>query len=197
MTTLKLKKWPEYRNYSIITEGLKIEFKTNESYNQQIIKFEDIGFEEQLTQFRPSPTTSGLFISVFFNILLLLILFIDNFKTLNSSNIIGLISGIVAGMSAWSRHLFKFEKVKFIKGNVTLSFWYFKKHQELVDRFIESLKGAKKDYFRNKYLRIDDYEDLTLTKQKFQWLKSQDYITEPELKDWISQVDNRKVIRGF
>ena len=120
--TLKHKRYPEFRNYEIVTNGLKIEFKTHESYNEQIVKFEDIGFEEQITNYKPSSFLTGLYISIFINILLTLFLFLDDFKNLNSAVLSGVTGAITVAMSIWARQLFKFEKIKLIKEQVNLSF---------------------------------------------------------------------------
>src|SRR5688572_31826698 len=195
--TLKHKRYPEFRNYEIVSNGLKIEFKTNDSYNEQVVKFEEIGFEEQITQFKPSPIASGLFISVFFNILFGLIFLLENFENLNSGVLSGITGAIIVGMAVWGRQLFKFEKVKYIKGQINLSFWYFRKYRKEVDEFIVTLKSARRDYFREKYLKINENEDNSLFRQKLSWLKSLDYLTESEYQEWLTQSEHRKVIKGF
>lgn len=196
---LKHKKYPQFRNYEIISNGVKMEIKTNEFYNEHVVKFEDIGFEEQITRYKPSFVSVGLFMSVVLNIIFLMIFILDSIDTgkLNTGILMAVSMGIIIGISAWGRSLFRFEKLKFLKGEVNLSFWYFKKYQVEVDEFIESLKQAKKEYFRNKYFVIDENEDFSLIIQRFYWLKTMEYITETEFQEKVSQLNERRVIRGF
>lgn len=197
--SLKHKKYPQFKNYEIISNGVKMEIRTNEFYNEHIVKFEDIGFEEQITRYKPSVVSVGLFISVLLNILFIMVFIIESINTenLNSGILLAVSTGIIVGLSSWGRSLFRFEKLKFLKGEVNLSFWYFKKYQVEVDEFIESLKQAKKEYFRNKYFVIDENEDFSLIIQRFYWLKTMEYITETEFQEKVSQLNERRVIRGF
>lgn len=197
--SLKHKKYPQFKNYEIISNGVKMEIRTNEFYNEHIVKFEDIGFEEQITRYKPSVVSVGLFISVLLNILFIMVFILESINTenLNSGILLAVSTGIIVGLSSWGRSLFRFEKLKFLKGEVNLSFWYFKKYQVEVDEFIESLKQAKKEYFRNKYFVIDENEDFSLIIQRFYWLKTMEYITETEFQEKVSQLNERRVIRGF
>ena len=176
-----------------------MEIKTNEFYNEHVVKFEDIGFEEQITRYKPSVVSVGLFISVLLNILFIMVFILDSVNTenINSGILLAVSTGIIVGLSAWGRSLFRFEKLKFLKGEANLSFWYFKKYQVEVDEFIESLKQAKKEYFRDKYFIIDENEDSSLIIQRFHWLKSMGYITETEFQEKLSQLNDRRVIKGF
>jgi hypothetical protein len=194
---LNQKKWPEFRNYQITSKGLQIEIKTNESYNKQILKFEELGFDEHIVNYQPSAIASGLFISIFFNVILVALLFSDQFNNINPSILTGISTGSAIAMGFWGRQLFRFEKLKFIKGEVNISFWYFKKFQNEVDDFIEQLKNAKMNYFRTNYLKIDENEEISYVKQRLLWLKSMEYISDVELKEWIEKAENRKVIKGF
>jgi hypothetical protein len=196
-STLELKRWPEFRNYSILPEGLRIEFKAGGSYSQQTVKFEDIGFEVQLLRYKPSVIAIALFISVALNISFLIGFFLSKAPVLNDNFLTGIIMVSIVFMSVWARMLFKFDKEKFLLGVINIPFWYFEKYQPLVDRFIADLKTAKNDYFRNKYFKLEEEDDFQSYKDRLIWLKTEGYITQEEYKQALAQSDFKKQIKGF
>lgn len=194
---LKQKRWPEYKIFEIVEDGIKLEVRTNEFYNMQTIKFEKIGFEEQVKRLSPTGLSVALFISFLFNIC-----FAGAYigRLLESTSKIaqgGISAGLIVGLSVFAYQIFKFNKEKFIIGEVALSFWYYKKDMVKVDQFIDKLKQAKKDYFRKKYFVVDESEEFEYSLQKFNWLKSLEYITEEEHKDLTKELTDKKVIKGF
>ncbi len=194
---LRLKKWPEYRNYKILDEGLNLEYRTTDSFNQQTVKFEDVDFDVQLVQYKPSSVVSFLFISVFFNIISLFVFLIKVLKDDASWLIQGLSVGVTIVFSALGIKLFKFEKIKYIKGNLQISFWYFDKCKDEVDKFVEQLSRSRRNYFRKKYLLIEEVEDFQSIKNKLFWLKSLNYVDDLELQEWMIKAEKRTVIKGF
>src|SRR5690606_41542871 len=109
--SLKHKKYPQFKNYEIISNGVKMEIRTNEFYNEHIGKFEDIGFEEQITRYKPSVVSVGLFISVLLNILFIMVFIIESIDTENliSGILLAVSTGSMVGLSAWGRSLLRFE----------------------------------------------------------------------------------------
>ncbi len=99
------------------------------------------------------------------------------------------------GLVFWGGEIFKFRKLKCIIGNVTVSFWYFKIFREKVDLFIVALQDARKQYFRENYLTIDDQEDPEDILHRIQWLRSAKYITPVEYKDWLAEVERLKWLK--
>lgn len=194
---MRHKRFFEFRHYEIVPTGVKIEFKTHSSYNEQIVKFEDLGFDETITRNQPSSLVVGLFLSVFVNVLLVLILFMDKLQNLGPSVSNSVSIGVTVGMSMWAGQLFKFEKLKLITGQVALPFWYSDKYQEEVNAFIESLKEARRDYFRNMYMAETEVDDNASIKQRLVWLKSMGYLSEDEFRERLSDLDKRKAIKGF
>jgi hypothetical protein len=196
-STLELKRWPEFRNYEILPEGLRIEFKAGGSYSQQTVKFEDIGFEIQLLRYKPSVVAISLFVSIAINILLVILLLEKFFPDLNQSLITGLIISTTVIMLLWARRLFKFDKEKFLLGVFNIPFWYFERYQPGVDRFIADLKTAKNGYFRKKYFKLEDDDDFQSYKDRLIWLKTEGYISDEEYKQALAQSDFKKQIKGF
>lgn len=189
--SLRQKRGREFRNYEIVPAGLKIEFKEDDSYIQQIIKFENIGFDEVITKKQPSPFGIMLFFSVLFNIFFIAVEF---YKEIGQSALSAVSIGSVVLLSVWGNELFSIKKVKILTGNATITFWYFKKHIQAVDQFIETLKSAKKEYYRETYLKVEDYEDLEAARQRLIWLRTQGIISNGELSEWLLLIEAKRLL---
>ena len=199
MEEILQKNWSGYRKYTIKENGLYFEVKTNEGFTARLIKFEEIGFDEIITKYQPGPYAVGLFLSVFFNILCLMIFLIDFAEKYNLSSGVssGLTGGIVVLLSIWGKTIFKFEKQKILNGGVSIVFDYFKKKQEQVDQFINLLKVKQRAYIRAKYMQIDDYLPQENQKSTFLWLYDANYIDRQELQELLNRLDKKVIIKGF
>lgn len=196
MKKLEQKRWPHYRIFQIEETGVRVEIKDQNNYSSRVVPFEQIGIEEVITRHRPDPYAIGLFISSFFNLLIIVIYMIEKYKV-DTGVTGGLTAGITVAYSAWGYQLFKFEKQKYLQGpEVALPFYYFKKEQNKVDHFIEEVKEEKKRYFRDKFMKIDQNSDLETLPFTFKWLLDQDYISEQEYTELLEKVRQRKLIDG-
>jgi hypothetical protein len=201
---LKQKIFGEYRNYEIVPEGLKFETRTLGVYSQHTIKFETIGFDEHLVDYRLSKIIVALVVSVFLNFFFFLYLVIMAFPGAGTAAMCIGVSGFSVVLFIFAityailvaKNGFKVQKTKFIKGQVNIMFLYFERFQADVDTFIADLKIARRDYFRNKLLKFEVHEQAEFAKQKIAWLKGADYITTDEYMEWIGYIENRKIIEG-
>jgi len=199
MKELIQKNWPRYRKFTIREDGLYLEVKTNEGFTARLIKFEEIGFDEIITKYQPGPYAIGFFLSVFFNLLFLLIFLIDFAKKFNLSSGVssGLTRGIIVCLSIGGRTIFKFEKQKILKGEISIVFDYFTKKQEQVDQFINELKEKQRNYIRGKYMEIDEYLPQESQRNNFIWLYESNYIDRQELQELLDRLDKKVIIKGF
>ena len=79
MKSYKQKKWNHFRNFELLDEGVKYEYKVEEGYFSQTLKFETIGFDEQISDKKPSSVKVGLVLSILFNIILFFLAFGNKF----------------------------------------------------------------------------------------------------------------------
>ena len=194
MKKLEQKRWPHYRIFQIEETGIRVEIKDQNNYSSRLVPFEQVGTEEVITRHRPDPYAIGLFISAFFNILVVVIYIIERYKV-NTGITSGLTAGIAVAYSVWSYQLFKFEKQKYLQGQeVALPFYYFKKEQGKVDKFIGEIKEEKKRYFREKFIKIDKNSDLDSLLFTFKWLLDEGYISKNEYNELIEDIRQRKLI---
>ena len=172
MNEIYQKRGKEIRGYKIKPDGLDTEIKSNGVYQSFKISFEDIEFNEIITIRKPQPVEVGLFISVFINLILILLTFSDWLIKVSGNETITSVLGfaILSGLSVWMINLFKRSKEKILKGAQNLFFYYEQKDKENVDSFIDSLKIHQREYMREKYMKIDGLRPKESQEQTFFWL---------------------------
>ena len=160
--------------------------------------FEKIGFNKIITSKEINPFELGLFISVFFNLMLVLLLLSDWLVKLTNDEIITstLGIGISAGLTVWAIGLFKRKKELTLEGIEKLFFLYDKKHEDEVDKFVESLRSKQREYIRKRYMKIDDLNNKENQEYTFRWLFESEFISRDELELMLNELENRKIIKG-
>jgi hypothetical protein len=195
---IEQKKWPYYRKYEIKSDRLEIDFKTDNGTFTQTAWFEEIEFEVQIENKKPSPIKTGLAVSIIFNVMLLILYLGDRFIDLNSPMNFQTMIAIPIAFLVFVKTYFRVEKLKFLLGGKKiLSFWYDDKNKKEVDTFILKLKEAKRNYIREKYLKIEELEESSAVRAKLSWLKAAEHIDENELKEWLERLEKRTMIKGF
>ena len=53
------------------------------------------------------------------------------------------------------------------------------------------------NYYRDRFLDLDEFELPDVLIQRLNWLKSQEYISKQELKENLTIIENRKLINGM
>ncbi|MCP9762835.1 hypothetical protein [Lacihabitans soyangensis] len=197
MKQLKQKNWSEKRNFDILSDGLKVEINTNESFNEEKISFDDIGFDEIVIKHTPSIILVGFYISVLLNIFLAIIIYSYNFPLKDAFFLKPILILFFSIAFFWGYKIFKFEKTKTIRGNFDITFWYFSKNKKEVDVFIAKLKDERMKYYRDIFLELDEFEPPDILIQRLNWLKSQEYISKQELKEYLTVINNRKLMKGM
>lgn len=198
MNSLYQKERKELRSYKIKKDGLLIEWQIDGRFKSFIMPFEKIGFNKIITSKEINPFELGLFISVFFNLMLVLLLLSDWLVKLTNDEIITstLGIGISAGLTVWAIGLFKRKKELTLEGIEKLFFLYDKKHEDEVDKFVESLRSKQREYIRKRYMKIDDLNNKENQEYTFRWLFESEFISRDELELMLNELENRKIIKG-
>lgn len=192
MNTLRQKQWPEFKNFTIEQDGLRFETRQDDQFINALIDFDQIGTKEIIVNQRANPYGVLAFVSIFINVLILLVYVGEH---VNDGGVLsGIIGSLIVGFSFWARQLFKSSKQKVIQGPDSIPFFYNKKEQERVDKFIEQLQSRKVEFLRNKYMKIDRYTPTDQLNSRFIWLRQNHYITDSELDMLMEDLDNRKLI---
>lgn len=194
MNNLKQKQWPEFKNFTIEQNGLRLETRQEDQFINVLIDFEQIGSKEIIVNQKANSYGVIAFISVFINIIFGIVLIVDKIE--NSGILSGISGGLTVGFSLWARQLFKFSKQKVIQGQNSISFFYNKKEQVKVDNFIQELQSKKIKFLREKYMKVDRYTPTEQLKSRFIWLRENDYINESDLDTLMEKIEHRKLIDG-
>lgn len=196
MTEIYQKRGKEVRGYKIQNDGLATEIKSNGNHQLFKIRFEEIDFDEVVSTKKPQPMEVGLLISVFLNLIFLLVIISNEMIKTNETIISAVAIGIIGGLSVWTINLFKRSKEKILRGQQNLFFFYEPKEQSKVDSFIENLKVKQREYMREKYMQIDTLRPIANQEQTFFWLHDKDFISTEELEFLIEELNNRMIIDG-
>jgi len=194
MKTLQQKHWPEFKNYRIEENGLRLDCREQDQLLNMLVEFDQIGNQEIVLNKKAHPYGTLAFIAVTFNILFIIYLLAGTLET--PGLLSGVAGGLVVGISLWARHLFHFSREKVIQGPQPVSFFYRKADREDVDRFIKELQRSKEAYIRKKYMRVDPYTPSDSLRSRFIWLRQNGYINEEEIKQLMQDLENRKLISG-
>ncbi len=194
MIQLTQNHWSEKRNFQILSDGLRVETKTNETFIDEKISFDDIAFDEIITKHEPSIILIGFYASVLLNFFLAIIIYSYNLPLKDAFFLKPILILFLLVTLFWGYKIFKFEKIKTIRGEKYISFWYFSKNRKEVDSFIANIKSSRRNYYRNIFLDLDEFEQPEIHIQRLNWLKSQDYISKQELKEYFAIIESRKFI---
>lgn len=194
MNILRQKQWPEFKNFSIEQNGLRLETRQDDQFINTLIEFDQIGNKEIIINQKANPYGVIAFISVFLNIIFALGIVVEKIE--DSGILSGISGGLIVGFSLWARQLFKFSKQKIIQGQYSIPFFYDKKERERVDSFIQELQSRKVNFIRDKYMKIDRYTPTDQLKSRFIWLRQNDYINDNDLEALMEKLEHRKLIDG-
>lgn len=192
MIEFKQKYLTKERIFRIEDKGLRYQRVDAGKFIDELYKWENIGFEEVIMSQLPSKFESVLFFSLLFNLLFFFIPFTFD----GNSAVIGAVIGIFTVITIFlSNRLFtkKFEKI--LTGGYNISFFYFEKHKNEVDNFIEVLRKKKIDFLKNKYLVSHQYDNLESYNDRISWLRDEEIITDDEYQ--IFRKNKHNLVKGF
>ncbi|MEQ8238935.1 MAG: hypothetical protein RIA69_06965 [Cyclobacteriaceae bacterium] len=188
------KKWPEHKYYRIEEDGIFAELKINGTLTSRLVKFDEFIPETSIYSERPNPWAIGFFISLTINILVGGLLILENFNFSDQTSGIVLTSMVIP-LAILSMNVFKFSKEKRINGyNIYLPFDY-KKYTDQTDKFINEIFKARRNHFRTKFMKIDKVTASETIKANFHWLYQEELISESELLELQSKLEERRIIK--
>ncbi|NMM47837.1 hypothetical protein [Marinigracilibium pacificum] len=199
MTEIYQKKGGEIRGYKILNDVIEAEIKHNGNHQIFQIRLEEIFFNEMVQKRKPQPLVIGLFFSLMVNFILLVFLFADRLTGFvgNETIISSMAFAVLGGFSFLIMNISKNNTEKILQGMHNIFFFYNKKDQLEVDKFINTLKTTQRKYIRNKYMKIDDYSPKETLEQTISWLYERNFISNNEFEGLLSELRNRKIIDGI
>lgn len=194
MKTLEQRSWLGFKKFTIEQDGLRLECKQDNKFLNTLVEYEQIGKKEVIVNEKGNLYGIIAFVSVFFNVMILLGIVSDRIE--NTGIFSGITGGVIAAFSFWGYHLFRLSEEKFIEGPYSISFFYSNKKRVEVDQFIKELQSCKTNYLRNKFMKIDRHTSAEQLKAQFIWLKQGEYISDIELNSLMEELANRRIIAG-
>jgi len=96
---------------------------------------------------------------------------------------------IFFGFYLWRRRNFLFLD---LTNGKTLVFLENNPSAEALDRFLQEMTGARKQYFRRKYFKIINPADPQGEMARFEWLLNSDMISQQEMEDMVAELMGRQ-----
>lgn len=84
--------------------------------------------------------------------------------------------------------------VKTIVANKPLQFLYGHQHQAEVDRFIEEIFEARKQYFVKKLYKVDNILPYSTQRKNIIWLYQNQFITESDARFILKEIETQRII---
>lgn len=185
----------EYKYYRIENDGVFVELKLNGKLTSRLVKFQEITPATSIYGQHPNPWTIAFFFSLTINFLIGGV-FIVKYLDLSDQTLGIMLTSIIVALGTLSFSVFKFTKEKRINGyNIYLPFDY-DKDTERTDLFIEEIFKARRNYLREKFMKIDKVTPSETIKANFQWLYQEELISEVELLELQSKLEERRIIMG-
>lgn len=179
MTTLKIKIHNQSQEFTILDDSVAIDFNTNEHKLAYKIPFDEIKDSTYTIRKKRDKKEGLLYISAFFNIILILFIFSEELKIgliFISYLLIPLTIILVLGLTSFNKG---FEE-KHIESDKILYFIFTKKNEIEVDRFISCIFEKRNAFFKNKYLKIDAVLPYHFQSDRILWLYTNKFISESE-----------------
>jgi hypothetical protein len=188
MTTLKIKLHNQSQEFTILDDALAIDFNTDEHKLAYKIPFEEIKNSTYTIRKKRDKNEALLYISVFFNVILILFIFSDELKIgliYISYLLLPLTIILTLGLTIFNKG---FEE-KHIESDKILYFIFTKKNEIEIDRFISCIFEKRNAFFKNKYLIIDPVLPYHFQIDRILGLYTNKFITESEYEIIKEELD--------
>jgi hypothetical protein len=198
MDQLIQKRDGDFLRYSLGYDGLKMSTCIDDAYQAYTYRYEDIEFNEVITERKPSLLRIILFFSIFLNLGFLLYLSSGFLTRMAGSPVILVAPGLtlLVTMIIWARRMLVKKLEKSLLGPMKVTFYYGRKERAAVDAFILSIREKQKEMMRKKYMRIDRYIPAEEQERRFCWMYDHEFITQSELEILVEEAENLKTEKG-
>ena len=195
MNSLQIELKNQSQEFTILDDSLAVNLNTDEHKLKYKIPFEEIKNSTFIIKKKRDKTVALFYISVFFNVILILFIFSDEFK-LDLIYAYALIFPLSLLLVLAFNEINKGYEEKHIESDKILYFIFTKKNEKEVEEFISSLFLSRNNFFRRKYLRIDPIIPYHIQNGRILWLYSNKYISESEyelVKEDLDKYFNFKI----
>lgn len=196
MNTLFQKIKRDKRYFQIVEDGVFVDFETAKNNQKYKVLFTEIKPEV----IRDKNSADVVVVMLVFSLLLNVILCMASLENLFELSMSGgkIVLMILLLLFSIAIVFFKdrliVSDIKFIPGEKPLQFLYTKEQSVEVDQFIDAIFKARKQFYVNKYYKIDNILPYSTQKNNIVWLYQNAYITESEAKFILNELETQRII---
>ncbi|MFZ5431217.1 MAG: hypothetical protein ACOZDD_13360 [Bacteroidota bacterium] len=188
----------DFLRYSLGYDGLKMSTCIEDVYQTATYRYEDIEFNEVITERKPSRLRVILFFSVMINSGFLLFFGSASLTRLAGTPVINVAPAtlLLVLLVIWGRRLLVSRLEKSLVGPMKVTFYYGRKERANVDAFILNIREKQREMMRKKYMRIDKYLPVEEQERRFCWMYDHEFITQSELEVLVEEAENLRTEKG-
>lgn len=176
---LEIKYRGQKQSFEILDNEILVDMRTTKHKLQYRVPLEEIKNQQYICKNKHDGFTVLAYLSFYFNLALIIYLFIDFSKTPKESATTLFISAVIIPVIFLKSYFSDFDE-KHIESSKILYFIYTKKLAPKIDAFIELIYQKQKDFYRSNYFKIDPVLPYPIQYERYLWLYSNKYINENE-----------------
>jgi hypothetical protein len=184
------------RKYIIDKNGVEVEIKGYRTYTNRLVKFEEIGTDISIAGSTNNVWLIWFFISLCVNLFLVFHILKVEMRMTDEQYWIIQSSLFFLAIVAFVQ-IFREDREKRLHGEqIYLPFIYSKKTKHEVDVFIQTILSVRRSYYREKFMNLDRNLDDMMHKMNLRWLLNSEMISDEEYNELMTELENRRIIRG-
>lgn len=188
----------EQQVFMIVEDGVLVHRNYRNNKESYKVNFENIN-SNQYISIKSADTLTYLFVfSALLNIILLNVIIQEMSDIPEAYGMwifMGLIGVFVIILVLLREHFIKVD-IKSLEADKPLIFFYTKKTKDEVDLYIKTILKSQKQYFRNKYFKVDPVLPFHTQKERVLWLYDKEFITENEYIIVLEELEAKRAIDG-
>ena len=185
---LEIKFKNQKQSFEILEDSLLVDLNTLKHQMEYKIPFDEIKNDIYTVRSKGDKKEALLYLSIFFNIILSLFIFFENYK-FDLIYLYSLIFPLTLVLSLSFNVINKGFEEKHIESSKILYFIYAKKNASEIDTFIKNIFEKRNAFFKDKYFLIDPVLPYNVQYERYVWLYTNKYITQYEFDEIKEDLD--------
>lgn len=185
---LEIKFKNQKQSFEILEDSLLVDLNTLKHQMGYKIPFDEIKNDIYTVRSKGNKKEAFLYLSIFFNIILSLFIFFENYK-FNLIYLYSIIFPLALVLTLFFNEINKGFEEKHIESSKILYFIYTKKNASEIDIFIKYLFEKRNAFFKAKYFLIDPVLPYNVQYERYVWLYTNKYITQYEFDEIKEDLD--------
>jgi hypothetical protein len=185
---LEIKFKNQKQSFEILEDSLLVDLNTMKHQMEYKIPFDEIKNDIYTVRSKGDKKEAFLYLSIFFNIILSLFIFFENYK-FDLIYLYSITFPLTLVLTLFFNKINKGFEEKHIESSKILYFIYTKKYTSEIDAFIKYLFEKRNAFFKAKYFLIDPVLPYNIQYERYVWLYTNKYITQYEFDEIKEDLD--------